>query len=404
MSIREGLGLLKKSEFARLFFAYFITFSGNAMAPIAIAFGVLELTGSTKDSAIVIAAPIAAQALVLLLGGTLADRTSRQHLMVFAEAFAAVCKFLIALLFLTGTATVASLTILAAANGVATALFIPSTTGFITQVVKREDLQGANSLLGAARSAATMIGAAMAGVLVAWAGVGLTIVIDAITYGLSAGLIATVKALPQEKSEDASLVKDLMLGWHEFISHQWLWTIVLQFSLIVASFEAVFGLLGPAITKLHMNGSVDWGIIAAGSGFGTVAGGIIALRLKAKRPMLLATLCCFFFSGLPLALSFPMSLFVITFFAFIGGVAGQIFAVLWYTTLQTEIPSHMLSRVSAYDHLGSIALAPLGIIIGGVLFEAIGGTLTLLIAASAIIIPTILVLFVPDVRNLQSFR
>ena len=49
-SIREGLGLLKQRDFARLFFAYLITYTGSAMAPIAMAFGVLDLTGSTRDS------------------------------------------------------------------------------------------------------------------------------------------------------------------------------------------------------------------------------------------------------------------------------------------------------------------------------------------------------------------
>ena len=69
--------------------------------------------------------------------------------------------------------------------------------------------------------------------------------------------------------------------------------------------------------------------------------------------------------------------------AFVEGVAGQVFAVLWYTTLQQKIPAHMLSKVRAYDHLGSIALAPLGIVAGGFLFEAIGYRSTLLMAAAS---------------------
>lgn len=52
-----------------MFVAYMVSYTGTAMAPIALAFGVLELTGSAKDSAIVIAAPTAAAVLVLLVGG-----------------------------------------------------------------------------------------------------------------------------------------------------------------------------------------------------------------------------------------------------------------------------------------------------------------------------------------------
>jgi MFS family permease len=88
--------------------------------------------------------------------------------------------------------------------------------------------------------------------------------------------------------------------------------------------------------------------------------------------------------------------------AFISGFAGQIFAVIWYTTLQKKVPAHLLSRVSAYDHLGSIALAPLGIVVGGILFESLGFRLTLIIAALTVIIPTALTLCVRDVRNMTT--
>lgn len=400
-TIGKGLKLLRKADFARLFFAYLVTYTGSAMAPIAMAFGVLELTGSTRDASFVIAAPILAQIVILLLGGTLADRTSRQKIMVRAESLAAAAQFIIAALFLSDTATVPVLALLMLVNGIAIAFFTPSTIGFITQVVERDELQAANSLLGAARSSATMAGAALAGVLVAAFGAGVAIAIDAASFLASAILVSRIRAAVQERGATVSLLEDLRLGWREFISHQWLWTIVLQFSIMVAAFEAVYGLLGPAIAKHQMGGALDWGLIAACSGLGTVVGGIAAMRLRVERPMLVASLLCFFFSGTALTLSLPAHLLIVAGAAFIGGIAGQIFAVLWYTTLQTEVPASMLSRVSAYDHLGSIALAPMGLVIGGILYESIGATQTMLISAGAIVIPTILVLFVPGVRNLR---
>ena len=60
----------------------------------------------------------------------------------------------------------------------------------------------------------------------------------------------------------------------------------------------------------------------------------------------------------------------------------------------------MLSRVSAYDHLGSIALAPLGVVAGGLLYENLGAELTLLIAVATVVIPTALALCVRDVRTM----
>lgn len=401
-SIREGLTLLRNGNFARLFAAYLITFTGSAMAPIAIAFGVLDLTGSTSDSAIVIAAPIAAQVVILLLGGALADRTSRQKMMVGAECVAAMSQLSVAALFLTGYATVPLLTLFMLINGAALAFNTPAATGFIPQVVDREDLQAANALLGTARSSAATVGAALAGVLVAAFGAGIAIALDALSFALSAALVYGIRPRAQDTVEEASLLEDLRLGWREFMAHQWLWTIVLQFTIMVAAFEAVFGLLGPAIARMEMNGAVDWGLVMASMGIGTITGGFVAMKLSPARPMLFAVLCCFLFAGTPATLAFVLPLYWIVVAAFIGGVAGQVFAVLWYTTLHREIPPTMLSRVSAYDHLGSIALAPLGVVIGGFLFEWIGGRSTLMIAVAAIVVPTMLVLFVPGVRQLRA--
>ncbi|MFM7118772.1 MAG: MFS transporter, partial [Gammaproteobacteria bacterium] len=146
-SVRAGLRLLREPDFARLFTAYLITYTGNAMTPVAIAFGVLEMTGSTADSAIVIAAPIAAQVLIILLGGALADRSSRQRMIVGAETLGGISQAIIAGLFLTGTATVPVLALLMGLTGAAFALELPSKTGFLPPVFLVDLLPSSTSLL-----------------------------------------------------------------------------------------------------------------------------------------------------------------------------------------------------------------------------------------------------------------
>lgn len=401
-SIREGLRLLRKPDIRKLFIAYLISYTGTAMAPIAMAFGVLELTGSTSDSGIVIAAPTLASIVVLLLGGVLADRTSRQRVMVFAELLAMLAQFAIALLFLMDIATVPVLVVLALINGVAIALNIPAATGMVTQLVEKDELQGLNALLGIARNGAVTGGAALGGLLVASFGAGITLMLDALSFGLSALLVVSLKPASQTAPEKASFIHDLRLGWKEFTSHTWLWVIVLQFAFVVAALESVIGLLGPAIVRNKMGGAANWGFIAASLGAGTLVGGLLAMKINAKYPMRFGTYCVFLLSGIPLALAVPFSVIAIACTAFLAGAGIQIFAVIWYTTLQTKIPSHMLSRVSAYDHLGSIALAPIGIVVAGFLFEKIGAQPTLAIAALTIILPTALALGVRDVRMMTS--
>lgn len=401
-TFREGLVLLKDRDFARLFIAYLVTYLGTAMAPIAIAFGVLDLTGSTSDSAIVIAASTTGQILILLIGGTLADRTSRHRLLVFADAIAFCSQAAMAWLLISNQATVMNLAGLMLITGIAYALHQPSITGFIPQIVEREKLQAANALLGVARNGSFTLGAALAGILVATIGAGPTLALDALTFGISGLLILTLRPKPQAQTESATFFEDLHLGWKEFISHKWLWTIVLQFSMIVASLEAVFGLLGPAVAREFLGGPVSWGIIAAGFGAGTIGGGLFAIRLGVQLPMLFASVLVLFWSSTPLLLSVPMAAPIVAIGAFVAGFTGQIFGVLWYTTLQTHVPPELLSRVSAYDHLGSIGIAPLGIIVGGFLYESIGFRDTLYLCAALVIVPTLLVLCVREVRELRT--
>ena len=399
--VKAGLGLLRQRNFAFGFFAYLVSYSGTAMAPIAMAFGVLELTGSTADSSFVIAAPVVAQLVLLLMSGTLADRTSRQKMLVGSDLLAMTAQLAIAYLFLSGNATVPMLTFLMLVLGSAFALNVPAATGFIPQLVNKEELQAANALLGLARNSAVTLGAALAGMMVAFLGAGITLLIDAITFGLSALLISQIRPKAQSRGEKTDFISDLKIGWREFTRHTWLWVIVLQFSLVVAASEAVWGLLGPAIAKRDLGGAVSWGFVAASFGVGTALGGLVAMQLKVKRPMFFATFLVFSFSLVPQTLSVPFRLELICLAALVSGLFGQMFGVLWYTTLQKVIPHHMLSRVSAYDHLGSIGLAPLGIVAGGLLFESVGSTYTLLLAAALIILPTILVLLVKDVRELR---
>lgn len=401
-SFKAGFSLLRNPNVGKMFIAYLVSYTGTAMAPIAMAFGVLELTGSTSDASIVIAAPTIASIVVLLVGGVVADRTSRQRVIYSSELLAMLAQFTLAWLFLSGFATVALLTVFMLINGIAMAFYAPAATGLIIQLVDRKDLQAANALLGTARNGAIAGGAALGGILVATIGAGGTLIVDAASFGLSAALVFTLKPGPQARLEAASVLEDLRLGWREFTSHTWLWAIVIQFSLIVAAGEAVFGLIGPAVTRQEMGGPVDWGFIASGFGLGTLAGGLAGMRVRPKYPMRFGTILVFFFCGVELTLAVPAQVFVIASAAFISGFAGQIFAVIWYTTLQKKVPGHMLSRVSAYDHLGSIALAPLGIVVAGIFYEVIGFRLTLIIAAATVITSTAVVLCVRDVRMMTN--
>ena len=398
----SGLALLRDRSFARLFAARFVSMFGSAMAPIAIAFGVLEFSGSAAPVGIVVAAQSGAQVLFQLFAGALADRGSRKWMIVLGDSLAMLSQGTIAYLFLFGHATVELLVPLMAVNGIALAMVHPALMGIVPQVVEADRLQSANAFLGMAWSAALALGAAAAGVLVATLGAGWAIAFDAATFAASALLILGVRAREQARPEPAGLWADLRGGWAEFTAHRWLWTIVVQFSLVVAAWEGMVAVAGPTVAKRALAGATDWGWVMGAVGFGTFSGAIVSLRLRVERPMWVGSLCVFTFALPALLLSGPAPLWVICLGGWVSGTCGQIFGVLWNTTVQTKVAPDALSRVSAYDHMGSIALAPLGIAATGWAIEVIGAQPTLWVAAAMILLPTAAVLCVPEVRSLRA--
>jgi hypothetical protein len=106
--------------------------------------------------------------------------------------------------------------------------------------------------------------------------------------------------------------------------------------------------------------------------------------------------------ALPLALLAPPAAAVaVAAAAFVSGVGLEVFAVCWDTTMQQQIPGHMLSRLYAYDALGSICLVPVGLAVIGPVADAIGTQTTLYWAAALVVIATVPVFAVREVRELR---
>lgn len=373
------------------------------MTPLAVAFGVLDLTDSPKLVGLVIASQTVAQVATQLLGGALADRWSRKQVMVAADLMAAASQTGLAVLFLIRTDSIASIAALMAVNGLGFALHFPAGVGLVPQVVPRERLQPANALLSIAGSAAYGLGGATAGVIVAVAGAGWAIAVDAATFALSAWLISGLRPTPQLRAhEGTSLLHELRDGWREFTAHRWLWAIVAQFSLMMAGWMGGLWVVGPVVAERSLGGPSAWAWVPGAFGAGLLAGGLVSMRLRVRRPMLVATL-----SVLPQALPIllligPAPIATIAAGAFLAGLGAELFGVLWNTALHTHIAPEALSRVSAYDVLGSIALAPVGEALAGPAVEAFGTETTLTIAAALIVVPTLAVLAVPEVRTLRN--
>ena len=394
-------GPLGQREFRLLFLGRTTSFIGGAFANVALAFAVLELTGSKADLGYVLAARALPQVLFLLVGGIWADRLPRHRVMVGSNIASGISQGAIAVLLFSGHAQVWHLMALAAINGLSSAFFLPAAVGIVPQTVPRRMLQSANSLLSLGSNASFIGGAALGGLIVAATSPGVGIAVDAASFFLAAFFLALIRLPPGLRMEASNFLGELAEGWREFVSRAWLWSIVLQFGFCNAIQLGSEGVLGPAIAKDHLGGAAAWGIILTAESIGLILGGLLLLRLRPRRLLLSATLGYLLTVPFLLGLAGPLPLIGLVALAAVAGIGLEIFGILWETAFQQEIPEEKYSRVSSYDALGSFVLIPLGVAIAGPISELIGTRATLLAAAAISVTATLAVLLVHDVRTIE---
>ena len=401
---RGATALLRQHPFRVLLLARAVSALGSSFGPLAVTFGVLGLPGRSESTlSVVLAAQSVPLVVMVLVGGVLADRFSRRKVMVVADLMAGAAFTALAAMFLTGVAPTGGLVAAMAFVGTALALFYPALTGMVPEMVATADLQRANATLRLATNTMSILGLALAGAAVAFLGPGWALAVSAAGFFGSAAFLGRLPAARgRAHRARQSVVTDLREGWDEFASRQWLVVIVAQFSLLIAAVQAGVGVLGPLVAEQHYGGARSWSTVLAAQSVGMLIGVGLSARIRPRRPLRVATLACLPVALPLLTLGMSAPLVIVVTAGFLFGVALDVFSVLWATTMQREVPREALSRVSAYDGLGSLVLGPVGLLVAAPLAGWIGAHTALLGCAAVIVISTGLALLSPQVRNLSA--
>lgn len=260
-----------------------------------------------------------------------------------------------------------------AAFGTAEAFYRPAYTGLVPQSVPEDEIQPAKAAFGTLETVAEFLGPALATALVLGIGPGVAFALDAATFLASAALLVRLRPRPRgEAPVRTTVLAELREGWTEVRSRPWVWAIIAAASLGLLVCYGPWMTLGPTVSIEHYGTRAVYGILASALGAGTVAGALLGFRWQPRYPMRLGMLLCLPFPvtvGL-FALGAPVAVLVVLFALTGAGVA--LFGIWWETALAQRIPPHTLSRVSAYDWMGSLALLPIGYVLAGPLGEALG--------------------------------
>jgi predicted MFS family arabinose efflux permease len=394
------VGALGERDF-RLFLAgQTLSQVGDGVIPVVLPFAVLAATGSTTDLGLVLAARSVAIVALTLGGGVIADRVPRKRVLIATDVTRCLSQAAFAALILGGGDALWAMVVLQAVHGVASAASEPASTGILPALVPTAHLQQANGLRSLAASATRIGGPVLGGVIVAVAGAGWGLALDAASFAASAACLAGLAVPGAVTRADTTLLDDLRDGWRAFVARSWIWTITLASALGNLLFTAYF-VLGPVVALRSLGGAASWGIISAAFGAGAVLGGVVALRRTFGRPLLAGSLAMVVFPA-PLALlAVAAPVAAIAAAAALSGAAVTLFSVLWETALAEHVPRDRLSRVAAYDAFGSLAGRPLGAALVGPVAAAAGTGTTLWLCAGGVLATTLAPLLVPGVRTLR---
>lgn len=378
-----------------------VTNLGSHGALIAAAFAVIEAGGDAGDVGLVAAARTVPLVLFLLVGGAVADRIPRHHVMVAANALNCLSQAAFAALVLGGEPALWQMMVLTGLGGAGQAFFGPAAEGMLMASVKGDQANRAFAVFRMAMNGATIGGAALGGAMVAAFGPGWVLAVDALAFAVSGALRAFLDVGHiAPRAPGLGMLSDLRDGWQEVISRPWLWSIVAQFSVVVAVVGAAESVFGPLVARDELGGAGPWGLSLAAFGVGTVGGALLMMRWKPRRLLFAGTLCVFPLALPSAALAVPLPVWGLMAVMFVSGVAIEVFGVAWITAMHQEIPEEKFSRVSAYDWLGSVGMVPLATALAGPAEAAFGRSASLWGCAVLVVLVTGAVLFVPEVRNL----
>jgi MFS family permease len=375
--------VLRHPDFRRLFLGQAASMVGDRVVVVAIALFVTQTTGSPTDLSLVLAAQSLPLVALLLFGGVWADRLPRHRIMITTDLVRAGLHVLLAALIFTGAVAIWQLVVIEAVFGAAQAFFQPAYSGLIPQTVPEALVQDARAMTETVEDLAFLIGPAIATGLVLGVGAWEAFAFDAATFVVSALLLAGVSPRPRgDAPEPERVLSELRTGWREVRSRTWVWVTILGFAVSVMCVYAPWYALAPVIARDSYGGAGVFGLLESIAGVGAVVGAVSAIRWRPDRPLR---------AGLLLVLAWPVQdamfalgapIELVSVAAFATGFGFSLMVIWWETALVRHIPAHLLSRVSSYDWMGSLALLPLGYAIAGPLASALGAQHVLLVGSA----------------------
>jgi len=375
--------LWSNSAFVRVWSAATISIFGTLITRVALPFAAIIVLGSGAiEVAVLRGLELGAMLLVGLVAGAWVDRLRRRPVLIWADLGRAALLGSIPVAYALGTLTYWHLLLVSGLAAVLTSFFDAADNAYLPSIVERERLLEANSTIAASTSAAEFVGFGISGFLVQVLSAPIAILIDAVTYLISALLLATIRRPepPPPTREDREPVLVEIRDGLRLVLHDPILRAFVGAQMALAALWGVFGAIWLlfALEELGLGPAVV-GIVAGIGGFASFIGAVVAGRATrrfgigrvAVGAMLLAALGNAFIplapAGLPL-----VAVACLVLQQLVGDSAVTVYDITEVSVRQTLVRDRALGRVASTFRVAAMVAQLIATIGAGLLAEAIG--------------------------------
>jgi MFS family permease len=387
MSLPAPLRALRSPNF-RLFVAgQLVSLIGTWMQMVAQAWLIYRLTGS---AALLGLSGFASQIPVFLLaplGGVIADRANRHHVIIATQTAMMVLALALAALTLSGRIEIWHIFAISALLGLANAFDIPARQAFVVEMVGREDLVNAIALNSSMVNGARVVGPAVAGIVVAAVGEGWCFLLNGLSY------VAVIGALLRMRLVERRRVSAGVSAWESIVEgfvYSWR-TAPVRALLLLLGLVSLMGMpyavLMPIFADQILGGGANsYGLLMSASGIGALAG---AASLTVRRTVSglgrWVAYSAIGFGVSLIAFSFSRSLWLSTALLVPAGFCMMLEMAASNTLIQSMIPDRLRGRVMAVYSMMFMGMAPMGALMAGALAAPLGAPITVALGGAACI-------------------
>ena len=412
---------LKHRPFALLWTGQTVSRLGDSLHRIALAWWVLEKTGSATAMGTVLVLSQIPLLIFLLIGGIVVDRLPRLRIMFLSDILSGSVVTFIAVFAWLNLLQIWHIYVASLLFGFVEAFFFPAYHSVIPQITPSDMLTSANSLNGLSGRVTGIIGPMLGASLVAAGGTPLAFTFDALSFFISALCVFPILRSGlydlQKREEETSVadkqrtvrdmlrqgVADFREGWNVIVTIPWIWITIVIFGFLNIMESSPRAVSMPFLIKNDLH--ADVGLLGTFGSFfsaGYVVGMLWLGQYKRLRHRGLFGYLATMINGailLLFGLKLPIPVLVGSMFVF--GVCMSVFGLIWTNTLQEMVPHDKLGRVYSIDALGSWVLLPIGFAIAGWATDLVGAPMVFLVGGVGTIALTLLGLSHPAIRNLD---